>query len=445
MHVVIIGNGISGITAARWIRKLSDHRITVISSETKEFYSRTALMYIYMGHMRLQDTQPYESHFWEKNNINLIQGHVNQIDFEKRALQVASLNLITYDKLILAVGSTPNKFGWPGQDLGGVRGLYHYQDLEYLEKYSPNIDRGVIVGGGLIGIELAEMLRSRNKQVSILVREASYWNNVLPPEESAMVNAHILEHGVDLRLSTELSEIMDDGKGNVAAVKTNTGENIDCQYVGLTAGVRPNVAWLKESPLHIERGIVVDNTLQSNLEHVYAIGDCAQLASPSANRRAIEAVWYTGRMMGETVAYNICGQQKSYVPKLWFNSAKFFDIEYQVYGNVPAKPNDELSSLYWQHSKENKSIRIVYNANHEVVGFNLMGIRYRHEVCEKWILNKAKLKEVVPQLSLANFDPEFYHSYQTEILKAFSQQSGLRFDSPTKGRSLDRVLAFLKR
>ncbi|HPR00709.1 MAG TPA: FAD/NAD(P)-binding oxidoreductase, partial [Saprospiraceae bacterium] len=81
MHLVILGNGISGITAARHIRKLSDHQITVISSESQYFFSRTALMYIYMGHMRMEDTQPYAVDFWDKNRINLVFDHVISIDF----------------------------------------------------------------------------------------------------------------------------------------------------------------------------------------------------------------------------------------------------------------------------------------------------------------------------------------------------------------------------
>lgn len=85
MHIAILGNGISGITAARFIRKLSDHKITVISAESDHFFSRTALMYIYMGHMRFKDTQPYEPHFWKKNRIDLRKGYVEKVDAQKNS------------------------------------------------------------------------------------------------------------------------------------------------------------------------------------------------------------------------------------------------------------------------------------------------------------------------------------------------------------------------
>ncbi len=122
MHIAIIGNGIAGITAARHIRKLSDHRISVISGETDHFFSRTALMYIYMGHMKYKHTKPYEDWFWEKNRIDLVRKWVETVDFEQKRLNYSDGSSLSYDKLILATGSTPNKFGWPGQDLEGVGG-----------------------------------------------------------------------------------------------------------------------------------------------------------------------------------------------------------------------------------------------------------------------------------------------------------------------------------
>ena len=153
MHVVIIGNGISGITAARWLRKLGDGtKITVISSESKYFYSRTALMYMYMGHMTLENTQPYEEWFWEKNRIDLLQDHVNSIDFNNKTLSLKAGGNFGYDKLILALGSKSNKFGWPGQDLNKVGGLYHLQDLVQMEKHSKGLKRAVICGGGLLSL-----------------------------------------------------------------------------------------------------------------------------------------------------------------------------------------------------------------------------------------------------------------------------------------------------
>lgn len=444
MHIVIIGNGISGITTARFIRKLSKHRITVISSESDQFFSRTALMYIYMGHMRLEDTQPYEEWFWEKNRIERLQAHVTGVDFQHKELHFDNGKPMQYDKLVLAVGSEPNKFGWPGQDLDGVGGLYTLQDLERMEHYSDGLERAVIVGGGLIGIEMAEMFHSRHIPVTFLVRETSFWNAVMPPEESAMINRHIREHGFDLRLETELKEIIDDGTGKAGAVVTNKGERIECGFVGLTAGVHPNTSFLKGTELEMGRGILVNDLLETNIPDVYAVGDCAEQRNPLPGRRGVEAIWYTGRMAGEVCAYNICEKPISYNPGIWFNSAKFLDIEYQVYGDMPAKLPDTQESIYWEHKDGKKSIRINFDKIAMVVtGFNLMGVRYRHEVCEQWLAQNAHIEEVLENLGLANFDPEFFKEYEAEVVKIYNEKMGKNLRLKQK-RELNAVTKFLR-
>ena len=447
MKIAIIGNGIAGITAARWIRKLSDTAdITVISEEGDYFFSRTALMYIYMGHMRLQDTQPYENWFWEKNRINLLRGRVETVDFAHKSLKIKEQSDFRYDKLIIATGSKSNKFGWAGQDLDGVHGLYHLQDLAAMERHSEiGIDRAVVVGGGLIGIEMAEMFHSRHIPVTFLVRENNFWDNILPIEESKMVNRHIFEHGIDLRLETEIDSIIDENNdGRLDALQIKNGEKLPCQFVGLTVGVSPNIDFLKNTPLSIDKGIKVNNYLETNQLDVYAIGDCAQLETPQTGRRPIEAIWYTGKMMGETVAYNIVGKKVAYNPGIWFNSAKFLDIEYQVYGDIRAEKPDEHESLYWEHTDGKHAIRINFDKNTEgVVGFNLMGVRYRHEVCEKWIQNATKVETVLQNLGLANFDPEFYREYEQEVVNIYNQTFNKSLQLKTK-RGLNAVTRFLK-
>ena len=445
MHVVIIGNGISGVTAARFIRKLSDYDITIISSESDYFFSRTALMYICMGHMRLKEVQPYENGFWEKNRINLLKAHVDQIDTTSKQLILSGGETLHYDKLVLATGSKSNKFGWSGQDLKRVSGLYTLQDLEAMEAASKQLQRAVIVGGGLIGIEMAEMFHSRHIPVTILVREESYWNNILPLEESKMINRHILEHGIDLRLQAELKEIVDDGSGNACAVITKAGERIDCGYVGLTAGVSPNIDFVKNTAIETNRGILVNERLETSIPDVYAIGDCAEQRTPKPGRRGIEAIWYTGRMAGEVCAYNLCGKSVNYDPGIWFNSAKFLDIEYQVYGDVPVRLSEKQAAIYWESKDGKKSVRIVYDKiAMTVLGFNLMGVRYRHEVCEAWIRQYTHIEEVLQNLGLANFDPEFYKSYNQEVIDIYNQQMGRSLQLKAK-RGLNSVTEMLRK
>ncbi|MEC7265341.1 MAG: FAD/NAD(P)-binding oxidoreductase, partial [Bacteroidota bacterium] len=430
-HIAIIGNGIAGVTAARHIRKLSDKKITIISSETQYFFSRTALMYVYMGHMKFEHTQPYENHFWKKNRIDLIQGFVTKVNPEVKNVLLENGHAIPYDKLIIATGSKPNKFGWPGQELEGVQGLYSKQDLDLLEKNAPNkkaCQRAVIVGGGLIGIELAEMLRTRNIPVTFLVRESSFWNGVLPNGESQMINEHIQEHHIDLRLNASLKEIIADENGRVKSViVAETGEEITCNVVGLTAGVTPNIDFLKDSGIELGRGVKVNRFLETNMEDVYAIGDCAEQHEAIGNRRPVEAVWYTGRMMGETLAQTICGNKTEYNPGHWFNSAKFLDIEYQTYGWVfPEKKKKENEThFHWRHAKEKKCITIAFDQeSKQLLGLNTFGIRIRHQIVDQWLSDKKDIDFVMEHLADANFDPEFYRTYEPQIVSKYNTDFG---------------------
>ena len=423
-HIVIIGNGISGVTLARHIRKNSDKKITIISAETEFFFSRTALMYVFMGHMKFEHTKPYEDFFWKKNRIDLVFKRVEKVVPSNKSLILSDNTQISYDKLVLATGSKSNKFGWPGQDLKGVVGLYHKQDLEELEILSKEAKRAVIIGGGLIGIELAEMLATRNIPVTFLVREKAFWGGVLPIGEAKLIEKHILEHHIDLRLETNLKEIISDENGRAKAVVTESGEVIECDVVGLTVGVSPNVDFLKDSGIELNRGVLVNRFLETNVPDVYAIGDCAEQREAIGNRRNIEAVWYTGRMMGEVLAQTLTGNKMQYNPGHWFNSAKFFDIEYQTYGWVWAEPKEYESQFYWEHSGGKKAIRISYDKNtNQFLGINTFGIRMRHEFFDKMLNEKQSVDHVVANLKKANFEPEFYTTHEKEIIEKFKSQS----------------------
>ena len=441
-HVVILGNGIAGITAARHLRVLRPNcRITVISAETEHFFSRTALMYLYMGHMEYHHIKPYEDGFWAKNRIELLHAFITQIDTEAQQLHYVSdfsihnqtitpsgqAQQITYDRLLLATGSQYNRFGWPGQDLDGVQGLYGMPDLQQMEAATRNIRQAVVVGGGLIGVEMAEMLRTRGIDVTLLVRESEFWGNILPPEEARLIGRHIRQHHVDLRLGVELEKITDDGTGRVRAVVTKTGEEIPCQFVGLTVGVSPNVTVAKAAGIETDRGILVNEFLETSAPHVFAAGDCTQLRTPAPGQKAVNQIWYTGRIMGEAAARVLAGERVAYQPGVFFNSAKFFDIEYQTYGQVPAKLPDGQQTFYWEAKTKDNSKAMRFNFRTDtraLTGVNTLGIRLRHAVFDRWIRTGTPIDDVLKNLPTANFDPEFFKQHEPEIITAFNAQFG---------------------
>ncbi|MDB5233695.1 MAG: hypothetical protein JWR44_688 [Hymenobacter sp.] len=425
MHLVIIGNGITGITCALAVRRLRpEAQITLVSNESAHHYSRTALMYVYMGHLRPQDIKPYEDWFWDENRLGLIHATATALNTAENLITLDNGTTLAYDKLLLATGSESKRYGWPGQHLAGVQGLYNLPDLEAMNRDTHGISRGVVVGGGLIGVELTEMLHTRGIEPVVLVRDSRYWGSVLPPEEANLVDRQFQENHVPVRYNTELREILGDARSRVRAVVTTAGEEIDCQWVGLATGVAPNLTLAKTAALETDQGILVDAFLRTSVPNVYAAGDCAQHRQPAAGQVPIEQLWYTGRMQGETVAQTLGGQPTPYCRGVWFNSAKFFNLEYQTYGQAPAGPTPGLESFYWEHPSARAALRVYFQAAapFAVVGFNALGLRLRHDVCERWIQQQTPAPTVMSQLGAANFDPEFFPQHEKAMVAAFNGQ-----------------------
>lgn len=434
MHIAIVGNGIAGITAARTARKSdSSCRITVISSETEHFYSRTALMYVYMGHMKFSHLKPYEDSFWKKNRIDLILDHVTAADLKNKTLTLKKGELLAWDKLLIATGSTPNIPGWPGSDLRGVQCLYSYQDLELLEMntHAPDtppkdqrVRKSVIAGGGLIGMELAEMLLSRNISVTMIVREKSYWGNVLPREEGEIVRKHMEDHGVEFRFNEEIREIRGNASGTVASVVTVKGEEMECEFAGITTGVSPNIGVFRNTPIDQDRGILVNSKMETGHDDVYAAGDCVEMREVRAGRKKIEQVWYTGRMMGEVAGINLTGGTAEYRPGPWFNSTKFFDIEFQVYGRIDTEAAVGEDCFFWQDGK-GRSLRLQFiKKNLQLTGVCSLGIRLRHEVIHAWLEKPVSTDYFLENWNRVVFDPEFSHNPVKSILRSYTIKTG---------------------
>ena len=469
--LVIIGNGISGITTARHVRKLYPKlRIRIISEESNYFYSRTALMYIYMGHMSFQDTQPYAPQFYRKNRLELVSATVDSIDVTQKKIKLSppknnlnradtlaisessshkkfhnNTNEIQYDMLLLATGSQYRMPGVSGDGLEGVQGMYSLQDLQKLESYGRKrkIERAVIVGGGLIGIELAEMLHVRGVAITFLVRENTYWGNILPREESQMINAEIRRHHIDLHLSTQLKEITSNDQGQVTGVVCENGDKIDCQFVGLCIGVTPNLKLVKNTKVEAQKGILIDpKNMQSNIPGIFAAGDCAQLRNPDGSGGQVEQLWYTGRMQGEvaahsiaTYAYEQAGEIKKakelrashspYDRGIWFNSAKFFTIEYQTYGKI--FPSDaEKGTFVWQDSKKCQFLRLCWSGDtpdSPLIGMNCLGTRYRHKLFEKWLQEGRSALYAIQHLHEAAFDAEFSKATASAFQTAYAKKT----------------------
>lgn len=400
MHYVIIGNGVAGITAAFALRKRdAAAKISVISGESDYFISRTALMYAYMDRLTLRDLEPFERKAYDVQRIERVRGWVDGLDADEQTLHLSSGITLRYDRLLIATGSVPNRFPWPGLDAvtSGVVNFVSLQNLAECERLTPTTRRAVVVGGGLIGIELVECLAHHGVEVDFLVREAWYWPVALAKEEGEMVAAHMARHGIRLHLGHQVAAVIGDSNRRVSAVKTNKGDEFACQMLGACIGVRPAIDWLRtvRTPPTLGRGIQISAAFQTSLPNVWAAGDCAELPAGQ-----VEQIWYSAKRQGELAAKAMLGDAVEYQPPLFYNSSKLFDIEFTTVG--VAGPE----SFYHRLPGKEISIRIMQDKG-TVVGFNMLGSRWNHTWFEKWIHERRSLKDVLANLHLAQFDVEF--------------------------------------
>jgi NADPH-dependent 2,4-dienoyl-CoA reductase/sulfur reductase-like enzyme len=405
VRFLIVGNGVAGATAALTLREREPRaEICIVSGETDFFFSRTALMYAFMDQLPRKSLEPYERKVWDAQRIRLVRDWVEKIG--TREVYLRSGERMPFDKLLIATGSAPRLPDWPGLAAArdGVVNFISMQDLDACERLTPSTKRAVVVGGGLIGIELVECLRHHGVEVTFLVREPWYWPAALNREEADMVTAHMAEHGVDVRLGDEVSEVQVDDSGRVSAIATKAGDHIACQMLGVSIGVRPAIDWLRGGPVAVDRGVITDHAFRTNVPDVFAAGDCAEIHL-DGRPPLIEQIWYSAKRQGRLAALSMLGDPVSYDPPIFFNSSKFFEIEYTTVGQVNRVP-EGAQHHFFALRRKHTCIRIV---EHEgaVIGFNMLGSRWNHNLLENWIAERRSFAFVAEHLAGAQFDVEF--------------------------------------
>jgi len=359
--------------------------------------------------MPRQRLEPFERGVYQRQRIELVHDNVIDVDAGARTLRCASGRALTWDRLVIAVGSRPRSIPWPGLDTvkDGVVNFVSMQDLDALERLIPSFTHATVVGGGLIGIELVETLRYHRKPVTFLVREDWYWPVALCRDEAAMVCEHIRGAGVDLQLMTEVAGVQADSAGRVNGVTTSQGQQIATNLLGVCVGVQAALDGMDgwTTPPATGRGVIVDGAFRTSLDGVWAIGDCAELKRADGSTYG-ETIWYSAKRHGQLVgASSLWNDRVEYTPPTFFNSSKFFEMEYTTVGDVLRLP-PSTPTIRLHDARRHVSLRIVHDGN-RVLGFNMLGSRWDHERLVAWVEQRRGPEWVVDHLADAQFDVEF--------------------------------------
>jgi len=274
---VLVGNGMAGVRVLEEVIKLSPdtYDMTVFGEEAYGNYNRIMLSPVLAGDKTIDEIMLNDEQWYVDNDIKLHKGKkIIEIDRVNRKVIAEDGTIEEYDRLLLATGSTPFMIPVPGNDLGGVIGFRDIKDVDLMLDASKKQKHAVVIGGGLLGLEAANGLLLQGMSVTVVHLMDTLMERQLDKPAAAMLKKSLEEKGLHFLMEAQTESII--GKDSVEKVRFKDGSEIYADLVVMAVGIRPNFELAKSSGIHCERGIVVNDTMQTYDPRVYAVGECVQ-------------------------------------------------------------------------------------------------------------------------------------------------------------------------
>ena len=413
MRYLLIGVGVAGVAAAEAIRsKDPNSEIVMVSDDPNGFYSRPGLAFYLSGELPEEGLFPETQREWLRTNVRILKGRAIGIMPEVHEIEVGGSGKLKYDQLLIATGSVAAPMKIPGANLESVVKLDDFEDALRIRKIGRKAKSAVVIGGGITALELVEGLTTQKVKVHYLLRGKRYWSNVLDEDESHIVEHKLLEEGVKIHYLTETTMIM--GKrGHVAGVVTNTGETIKCQIVGYALGIKPRLTLAQSAGLTIDRGILVNEFLQTNQPDIYAAGDVAQVYDPLSGQFLMDSLWNPAREQGHAAGLNMTGEKKVYRKEIAYNVTRLAGITTTIIGMVGGEISDEdmldiargdsetfrqlPNAIAMKSGSDINHVRLLIGEN-TLVGALVMGDQTLSRPLKELILTQVDIKEIHDKL-----------------------------------------------
>ncbi|MEW9699716.1 nitrite reductase large subunit NirB [Paenibacillus sp. SI8] len=275
--IVLVGNGMAGVSCMEQLLKLAPnlYEITIFGSEPHPNYNRILLSSVLAGDADMKDIVINDWSWYEENHITLHTGHtVNRIDTERKIVSTDKGISVPYDELILATGSLPFMLPLPGADKEGVIAFRDIKDCEAMIETAKKYKKAVVIGGGLLGLEAARGLLNLNMEVSVVHINEYLMNLQLDRTASQLLQQELERQGMNFLLKKNSESIL--GKKRVTGLRFTDGTEVEADLIVMAVGIRPNIALAKSSNIEINRGIVVNDFLETNIPNIYSVGECAE-------------------------------------------------------------------------------------------------------------------------------------------------------------------------
>jgi nitrite reductase (NADH) large subunit len=395
MHLVIVGNGAAGLSALSRFRAVDkDSKITLVSAEGVNAYSRVLLPYYLRRKIPRENLFIRQSEDYEKLGVQTELGvGVSRVEPEAHRLILADDRSIDYDKLLIATGSRP--FLPPIEGLAGskVLHLWTLHDTERLDTLFEPGKRALVLGSGFIALQAAWAAQQRDLKVTVYELLPRIMPTVLDEAAAALLQKKVEEHGVEVRVGVQ-TERVDRSKPGVLIVHAKDQPPLEVDVIIVGAGVRPNIEFLADSPVRTDRGIPIDQYMQTNVPDICAAGDVARGPTSFGESHRTHALWPTAVEHGTIAGENLAGHRIPYRGSLNMNVTEMFAVTVASMGKFVEEQG--LSSYLVENSGSSLYLKIVLREGVPVGGVILGGAEDAVILgrLRPWIRNRRPLPEV---------------------------------------------------
>jgi NAD(P)H-nitrite reductase large subunit len=345
---VIIGDGIAGASAAETIREADpDASVTVLTDEGEALYNRILIKEFAKGKLPEAPISIHEPEWYEERDIDLeLNTHVTDVKPVAHEIHTHEGDVYEYDKLLIATGGTPSQLPVENSDADGIHHFWTFQDARGIREHAEESDQGIIVGAGLLGIDLAAVCAAQGIDAKYLMRGDRWWRYALSGDGAEIIHEALRENGVEPVFDSGVDHFEVDDDGHVSGAVDPNGEQFDGEWAGVAIGLNFNTEFLDGVGLEMDDGIVVDEYMQTSVDDIYAAGDLTRYYDTILNSRAQNGAWGSAKEQGSVAGTNMVADDEKREFR-WVSSYSIthFDFPFLSFGH-PARGDDEAEAKY---------------------------------------------------------------------------------------------------
>jgi NAD(P)H-nitrite reductase large subunit len=404
---VILGDGVAGSSAAETIREEdSDADVTVITDEGEPLYNRILIKEFAKGKLPEAPISIHDESWYEDRHIDLqLNTHVTDVDIDANELRLHDGETIPYDKLLVATGGTPRQLPVENSDADGIHHFWTFQDARRIREHAEDAETGVIVGAGLLGIDLAAICGAQDIETHYLMRGDSWWRHALDPEGAEIIHDAMRELSVypEFGVDTTGFEVED---GEVVATLTGDGDRYESDFVGVAIGLNFNTEFLQGTEIETDDGVVVDEYMRTDAADVYAAGDITNFYDVILSEHTQNGAWGSAKQQGATAGRAMVADQTDTADDVeafrWVPSYSIthFDFPFLSFGH-PTIGEEECSRKY----SDTEYRRLTFKDG-KLIGGVLIGDLSPQSGYKTLIREETPCADQTDVLLAEDFDPE---------------------------------------